>query len=279
MIKTRIEAKTIIFTSKLDIAAQNIKRQLLKNYEFREEGDVYRNRELNTLIVDLPVDSIYAENLEEKFKAELFIFASRHSAESGMPALLTHTPGNWTDNVIYGGKPRSIAIASPITIKVIVNTLMKLVEENNLSGYKVGIEVTHHGPYVENTPTLFVEVGSIEKQWRDEKAASIISETIIKTINERFRDIKQMYEVAVGVGGPHYAPIFTRKILETKYAIGHVIPEYVYNDITTKEIDMAVKRNDEKVNCVLIEWKGLKRNHREITVKYLEEKSVKWIKI
>ncbi|MEM3615234.1 MAG: D-aminoacyl-tRNA deacylase [Candidatus Methanomethylicia archaeon] len=278
-----IESRVIVFASINDIAAQNIKNQLIRNHNFKMEYSsgikVYRNKNIEALIVEIPVDSIYAEKLEDKFKAELFIFASRHSAESRIPALLSHTPGNWTEDTSLGGESRKIAIASPKALKIAVNEMEKLTRENNLSEYKVGLEVTHHGPYVENTPTIFIELGSVEENWRDERAAYIVSEAIIKVIESRFKMKCNEYKVAIGLGGPHYAPTFTRKILETEYAIGHIIPEYVYDKITERELEMAIKRNDEEVNYVLIEWKGLKRNHREMTIRYLEEKGRKWIKI
>lgn len=280
---TTIESKVIVFTSINDIAAQNIKNQLIKNHNFKIEYSsdikVYRNKDIETLIVEVPVDSIYAEKLEDKFKAELFIFASRHSAESRIPALLSHTPGNWTEDTNLGGKPRKIAIASPKAIKIAVNEMEKLTRENNLNEYKVGLEVTHHGPYVENTPTIFIELGSVEENWRDEKAAYIVSEAIVKVAESKFKMNHNEYKIAIGLGGPHYAPTFTRKILETEYAIGHIIPEYVYDKITEKELEMAIKRNDDEVNYILIEWKGLKRIHREKTIKYLEEIGKKWIKV
>jgi len=280
---SKVEAKTIVFISTKDIAAQNIKNQLIKNHEFKIKHPVnmqlHYNKDSEILIAEISVDSIYAEKLEDKFKAELFIFASRHSAESGIPALLTHTPGNWTEDANLGGIPRKIAIASPKSLKTAVIELNKLVREENLYGYKVGLEVTHHGPYIENTPTMFIELGSTEENWRDEKAAYIVSEAIMKVAEDRFKRQNKNYKVAIGLGGPHYAPTFTKKILETEYAIGHIIPEYVYDRITKEELDMAIERNEEEVEYALIEWKGLKKAHREMTIEYLNEKGKKWIKV
>jgi D-aminoacyl-tRNA deacylase len=277
----KVEAKIIIFTSKMDIAAQNIKMRILENHKLSERdigaGYAYHDRDIDALIVDIPEDSIYAENLEEKFKAKIFIFASRHSSESGIPALLTHTPGNWTDDTSMGGKPRSIAISSPSTIKRMLKWLNKLKDEKMLEGYKVGLEVTHHGPSIHSTPTIFVELGSREEDWRDESAAYIVSETIINVGREI--DEKGEFKIAAGFGGPHYAPSFTKKTLETEYAIGHIIPEYVYDKITVRELEMAVKRSDEKVEYALIDWKGLNKKQRDMTIEYLEKVGLKWIKI
>ncbi|MEM2136765.1 MAG: D-aminoacyl-tRNA deacylase, partial [Candidatus Methanomethylicia archaeon] len=131
----KIKAKTIIFASKMDIASRNIKNQILKNHEFKEdelEGQkIYYNVEKQVMLVEILEDSIYAENIEGKFEAELFIFATRHSAESRIPALLTHVPGNWTENTSMGGKPRSVAIAPPTTLKIALMELEKQARENH----------------------------------------------------------------------------------------------------------------------------------------------------
>jgi D-aminoacyl-tRNA deacylase len=92
-------------------------------------------------------------------------------------------------------------------------------------------------------------------------------------------DEKGGFKIAAGFGGPHYAPSFTKKTLETEYAIGHIVPEYVYDKITVREIEMAVERSDEKVEYALIDWKGLNKKQRDMTVGYLEKVGLKWIKI
>ena len=282
MTDKKIEAKTIIFVPKVDMASQTIKKALLKEYKFKkiqeDPIEIYINEETNALMAEILEDSIYAENIERSFKAELFIFATRHSAASEMPALLTHSPGNWTEEARWGGRPRAIAIAPATALKIAVIELKKAAERYRLEEYKVGLEVTHHGPYIDKTPTMFIELGSNEKYWKDIRGGVALADAIMKIAGERQKN-RIHYKATIGLGGPHYAPHFTKKVLETEIAVGHIIPQYVYDKITEKEILMAIERNEEKVETVMLEWKGLKKHQREFSIKTLEKINQKWMRI
>ncbi len=278
-----IEADVIIFTPKPDIASQNIKRQILKNFDFKEMElfgrRVYCNKEdRKILLVDLEEDSIYAEKIEESFRAKLFIFATRHSAASGIPALLTHTPGNWTSETLYGGRPRKVCIAPALCIKEALIQLTKYAEENGLSDWRVGLEVTHHGPYIEHVPAIFMELGSSKKQWSSEVAARAVAQAVIEVAERRIKGLPK-HKIGVGFGGPHYAPIFTKLVLKCEYAIGHIIPQYVFDEVTEREIRMAIERTEEKVDAAVIEWKGLKKKHRDLLIPVLEQLGIKWVRV
>ncbi|RLE52184.1 MAG: D-tyrosyl-tRNA(Tyr) deacylase, partial [Candidatus Methanomethylicota archaeon] len=221
----KIAADVIILTPKVDMASQTIKRQLLSNYKFKEKtySGITAYFYDSICVVDIDVDSIYAENVEDKFEANLFIFATRHSAASGIPALLTHAPGNWTDEAKFGGKPRSVCIAPASSLKIALTELVRAAEEHGLEEWKVGLEVTHHGPYVESTPTMFIELGSSEKYWRNEIAARAVAQAIMKVAESRVKG-EPKFKIGVGFGGPHYAPIFTKLVKNSDIAIGHIIP-------------------------------------------------------
>ncbi|MFX1319742.1 MAG: hypothetical protein ACFE9O_11485, partial [Promethearchaeota archaeon] len=91
----------ICFCSQQDLAAQNIKRHLLNLFPFTETPETYNNQSIYKLdqlsLVTIEKDSIYADDLDDDFSADLFIFASRHKSAAFQPALLTHIPGNWAD--------------------------------------------------------------------------------------------------------------------------------------------------------------------------------------
>lgn len=282
MASDKVKGEVIIFTPKVDVASQNIKRQLLDNYNFRlkRKGNLtFYSNDLGILIVDCECDSIYADYVEELFEAKLFIFATRHSAASGIPALLTHTPGNWTSKATYGGKPNSVCIAPATSLKIALIELHNVIRKLDLNGWRVGLEVTHHGPYIENTPTIFIELGSTEKYWRNEIAAKALAHVIMKVAKEELSSSKFNFKIGVGFGGPHYAPRFTKLVYETDIAIGHIIPEYVFDEISRNEIISAISRTREKVDFAVIEWKGLKKRHRDFLIPILNELGVSWKRI
>src|SRR4030042_4640495 len=88
--------------SNKDPASVNIKKQILKNYRFKEttkfEEETIYEAEINSKhlkLVTLNREAIHAQNLASQFPdAKLVVFISRHSSVSGKPTLSVHTPGN-----------------------------------------------------------------------------------------------------------------------------------------------------------------------------------------
>jgi len=149
-------------------------------------------------------------------ETDLIVFASRHSGETG--ALLTaHHTGN-VGPAEYGGNPNSLADAAPEALA----TALAAAETHAPGGYDVGLESTHHGPSDVGAPSLFVEVGSAEPQWRDTGAAAAAARTILA-----LRDVEPRTNRAfVGFGGGHYAPRFTRIVKETDWRVGHIVADW-----------------------------------------------------
>ena len=104
------------------------------------------------------------------FKADVFIFLSKHKSHSSIPTLTCHFTGNFSTDNSHGGYPRQIAIAYPSLLKGYLKAITDA--RQKVPGYEVTIEATHHGPTSINKPVLFIELGSSEKQWRDENAAA-----------------------------------------------------------------------------------------------------------
>ncbi len=226
--------KFAIVASKKDPAALNIIQNLKK------------------LDCKLPIyftekEIIFAENINETINADFLIFASKHQSQKEIKTLSVHAIGNW-NKAEFGGKAQTLCSTSSLILKNFFQTLNKT---NNLD-YEVSLEVTHHGPFVK-TPCLFIEIGSTKKQWQDKKAGEIIAKTIIKsTKNQK----KGKYKVAIGVGGPHYCSNFNQIQLENKFAISHIIPEYAF-PLKKQMIEQAISKTAEKIDCFLIDWKGL----------------------
>jgi len=82
--------------------------------------------------------------------------------------------------------------------------MKKAQEEMNLK-YEVCYECTHHGPSLD-VPTMFVELGSSPRQWKDSEAAEAVARGAMAAAST-----ENSYPTVLGIGGPHYNMKFTRK--------------------------------------------------------------------
>lgn len=259
----------ICFCSQKDLAATHIKHQLLTLFPFTETSATYDNQPIYQLdqlsLVTIEPDSIYADNLDDHFAADLFIFASRHKSAAFQPALLTHIPGNWAEAEL-GGKPSTLCIAPPSAMKIALKTLLSEQERLGLTDWACGLEATHHGPFIKSTPVLYIEIGSTEREWQNPLAAEIVARTIVLTAQQ----YQTPYTTVLGFGGPHYCPGFTRLNSETEYAVSHVMPRYHLNQLSETLIAQAIQRSRPKPTIAALDWKGMKGVQRE-QVKALAE--------
>ncbi len=191
---------------------------------------------------------IQLENVEFAFEnPECIIFVSRHVGDTG--ALLTaHYTGNFGEGK-FGGNPRELSRACPNIHKAIITEL----EEYAPPGYEIGIECTHHGPSDISIPSMFVEIGSSEKEWEDANAARAVAMAI-----KGVKGVKPICEkVIVGFGGGHYMPRFERIIRETDWAIGHVAADWCLEEVESIDSDI-IKEIFEKSGsdkCIIVEEK------------------------
>src|SRR4051794_14846030 len=110
-------------------------------------------------------------------KDNMIIFLSRHASKSKTPTLTSHSTGNFSEDILLGGKPWEIGNTFPSFQKQYMQRLHEKKEE--LLNYNLIIEATHHGPTSSTNPTLFIEIGSSEIQWNDKLAASIVCECVL----------------------------------------------------------------------------------------------------
>ena len=144
--------------------------------------------------------------------ADLLVFVSRHSGDTG-PLLTAHFTGNFGP-AEYGGAAGEFARAAPSAQSLVVDRLAARAPDE----YDVGIECTHHGPTGVAVPSMFVELGSGEPEWRDAAAARAVARAVLDVEGADADRERQV----VGLGGGHYAPRFTRIVRETDWAVGHV---------------------------------------------------------
>jgi D-aminoacyl-tRNA deacylase len=217
-------------------------------------------------LVTLNEESVYAQNLPDFFvNLELVVFISRHSSVSGTPTLSVHTPGNLGEAEL-GGLTRSVSVSPANAMSDTLKAMMQFKEEMQLS-YDVSYECTHHGPSL-NTPTMFAELGSSPTQWNDLKAAEAVAHA---AMNATSKFDKSQAKAVLGIGGPHYSEKFTRIALESETAFGHMIPKYAVPYIDLDILRQCVEKTLEKVKFVVLDWKGIKGEHKSKLVEMLEE--------
>ncbi|MFB6071809.1 MAG: D-aminoacyl-tRNA deacylase [Halobacterium sp.] len=210
-----------IVVSEADEASVAIGDQLLARGDFERVGDgAYRSehfelREFEPLHLDL-------DGVADAFDDPAFVvFASRHSGDTG-PLLSAHYTGNFGD-AEYGGEDRSLAPACPNAHREVVASLREYAPD----GYDVAMECTHHGPTAAGAPSMFVELGSSESEWRDDAGARAVAEAILDLAGADARTERSL----VAFGGGHYAPRPTRILADTDWAVGHVAADWSLADL------------------------------------------------
>jgi len=278
----------LIVASSRDMASLNIKKQILNSYSFKETAEYFQGNLIYTTevngkdikLVTLRDESIYAQNITEFFpNAKLIVFISRHSSVSGTPTLSTHTPGNLAEAKL-GGIPSKVSVSPANAMRDAIKVMMRLKEEMQLD-YEVSYECTHHGPSL-NAPTMFTELGSSPKQWKDLKAAEAGSHATMEAVS-KFGSFPA--KAVIGVGGPHYNNKFTRMALKDDLAFGHMIPKYALPNIDLEILKQCVERTLERVELAVLDWRGIKGEHKPKLVEMLKKidmpfkkvKHYKWI--
>ena len=245
-----------IISSLKDPASVNIKDNLLELFDFRqldekfEGNNVYEfnsdNEQIRLYLINS--DLVRSENIDRRIKADFLVFASKHQSKENTPSFTVHSIGNWGKANLGGGDGK-LCHSSAILLKNIFIELNNAAKDSN---YEITMEATHHGPYVE-TPSVFVEIGSTEKEWNEKENGEIIAKTIINAINNENKN----YKIAVGLGGTHYCTNFNKIMLKTDIALSFICPKYALQDLNENLIQQAVQKTKEKIDFVLLDWKGL----------------------
>jgi D-aminoacyl-tRNA deacylase len=258
-----------------DIAGMNIAEQLIDIYEFEKLQETFQNHPIygkkfhkkETKLIFVDTEIVETQFLGEILDSHLFIFLSRHSSVKGIPTLSVHVPGNLSE-AKFGGRPRNVSVAPAKAIKNSLLEMAKLVGEKNF-GYDVSYECTHHGPSLDS-PAMFVELGSSPNQWRDTKAAEIVAHAAVAAVSNN----PDCSSIVLGIGGPHYNKKFTKMALTGQWAFGHVIPKYALGSVDIEIIRQCVEKTLEPTNSVVLDWKGIKGEHKSKILAVLEGLSI-----
>ncbi len=272
----------LLVHSAIDIAGVNISKSLHETLSFSETDETYEDSRVyeteiqskRVLHVTLKEESVRAQNLATDFPdAELVVFVSRHSSQSGKPTLSVHTPGNLGDAEM-GGLPRQISVSPAVAMQIALRALNQLRNEKNL-GYEVSYEGTHHGPSL-TVPTMFVELGSSEVRWRDLAAAEVVGQAAIEAI-AGFE--KADGAAVLGVGGTHYNEKFTKMSLDEQAAFGHMIPKYAIPHLDANMLRQCVERTYEQVDRAVLDWKGIRGEEKPTLTALFDEIGIETEKV
>ena len=228
-----------------DPAGHNMAKFLSK--EMTLDGDVFRGKHYDLAII--PTPAISADWLEEKYDYDGFVFLSKHAAESGTLALTCHSTGNFSD-AKFGGNNRQIAIPKPDLQKIYLQTLKK--NQSQFSEFQITIEATHHGPTALSKPSIFIEIGTTEKQWTDTSLCNSVATLVHQVMSQPIKK----YPVAICFGGTHYPSKFTNMVLEGVYSLGTIMPKHALSFLDEELFSHILIRNNMP-KTVLLDWKGL----------------------
>jgi D-aminoacyl-tRNA deacylase len=227
--------------------------------------------------------TIKHENIEQeiqqilKIKPTQAIYISRHTSKTEEPTLTTHPIGNYGE-AEFGGITRKLTPSAPR----LMTQLLRIIKKNakiEKTYHKVCFEVTHHGPHL-NIPTFYTEVGSNQKEWKKQKPAEIIAESLIELFDnyQCEEDLPKDIPVIIGIGGGHYAPRFTDIALSKNVAFGHMIPSY---QIEAGNINEKILKDTfnvtPNVEGVYIHKKALKKSQVTDYKKWFKESNIQVI--
>lgn len=254
----------ILFTSN-NIASKNIASALIEKHGFREmeENKWEKNR---IELIDTKAPSVL--DVPTDFDTDYIFVLSSHKSKTGKKMLTAHFPGNWGD-AKFGGEPRTLNTAYGSRIKILIEELSK----SNNTGWPVFMEADHHGPTC-SIPIIFVEIGSTEDEWKDENAAHVVAEAVDRSLA---RDEK--FESILGIGGGHYAMEFTKMILETDYAVGHIAPKYALDELDEEVFKQAIEKNIESVKKVFILKESTNRKHKRKISEFCSRLGLEYIEM
>jgi D-aminoacyl-tRNA deacylase len=264
---------SLIVASKRDTAAQTIAAELrlLKDFHEADSEDLLRSGDVYLKHVE--TEGIYTNTIDVGFSPEVVIFASRHRSEANEPALTVHWTGNSTERADLGGNPKSLSPADPPRLRAALLALDSAREREKLN-YVVTLEATHHGPTELGVPTLFVEVGSTEREWSDRAAGAVAAEAIWAAATKPANGT-----VAVGFGGGHYCNKHCSALRENGYAFSHIFSKYFFEDYDKSVVHMAYDRTVGGCRTAVIDWKGIRGPQRTRLLDDLGEMNVEIVRV
>lgn len=239
----------LLFTSK-NIASRGIAEALISSHGFEKKSDNEWERGGVRLI---ETDAETVLDVPTDFDTDYILVLSSHKSKAGGKMLTAHFPGNWNE-AKFGGEPKTLNTACASRLKILMQELQKA---NGTLQWPLFIEADHHGPTCE-VPIMFVEVGSSEEEWKDADAIAAVAKAVSESLKKN-----GSFETVFGVGGGHYSREFTKLVLESEFAVGHIAPKYAIDALDEGTFRQAVEKNLEKVSKVIVLKDGTNAKQKE----------------
>jgi D-aminoacyl-tRNA deacylase len=228
--------KVTVVCSSEDLASRNIKQRLLEMTNWKKREGTYTSYSyLNFNMIEVTDRLIFQDRIDRNLKTDLIIFASRHkSVTSPRPLITAHFSGNVAE-AKFGGSPHQLARAAPGALKSLMYNLKEF------SNVEIALEATHHGPSNIMKPSVFIELGSSEAEWRNKAMATAIAKAIL-TLDFDLSFSK--CPTAIGFGGTHYAIRHTELLFSSDICFGHIFSLYHLKYLNKELIRSAFEKSE-----------------------------------
>lgn len=234
----------LIVASNSDMASMTLYRSMLRldGWSLPSQCSVgeYRTHEsgvANLLLIDEL--HIMADDIDINYQESTGLFVegvlilSRHVSSSKTPAITLHAIG--IPGILPFGEKGSSGGLNGVLVPPnrffapLYRTMCKFAKERKLDDeFDLTLETTHHGPVL-TKPTLYIEIGSTEKEWGRDDVADCWTESIAYVLGlsgTNSSSLGDSQDVMIGFGGGHYAPRHKAIILDSNINLGHVIANY-----------------------------------------------------
>ena len=210
-------------------------------------------------------------------RPDMVIFPTIHRSRSEIPSFSAHAPGNW-GSADAGGIERKLCFSAESFIKEALIYMKSKEKNGDIGHFDVVQEATHHGPLL-SCPCMFIEIGSTEKEWKNDNAGRLIANTLVYLI-ENAEEIKSKgYKSFIGIGGPHTCSNFMKIVLnDESLALAHTCPKHSLENLDSEMLDQAIERCSNPAELVVLDWKGMGQEKERIK-DMLESKGIAYKKV
>jgi D-aminoacyl-tRNA deacylase len=261
-----------IIATEQDLASKNIGNRIIElgKFESSQEKPYRTFKRKNDIFVWHEKELVFATDLDY-YEPECFICVYRHKSDTNpKPLLSVHATGN-LKVPMRAGNPYELGLAHPIFMAIVLRNLQK----NAPEGYQVTYEATHHSPTNLRKPIMFVEIGSSEEQWQDQKAVDAVAKSVLELLETQATD----YKACVGFGGGHYQDRFTRRSFDENLAFGHIIPSFKFNELNQDIVKQAIEKTIGCKTAVLDQRSQGKQEERAPILEVIEKNHIELIKL